>query len=377
MAFMNKFSFVGTPVLPKQDSKRPFYNEAETKDHSSKYRRITLGVKESDQNMAFVEAFGAQQKTIKTMDKSGNKIEVDWADRLDEDVVKNVANYRKFVLNLGTDFGGRQEFISAYDFLAAVNNWLQKYSGRIVVSGQFQKEWYKDRYMDRYQFQSIYAVTDEERKNRLGLTFDIFYNKDSIDETDWKDEKKIYLNGYIGQFINKDEGVKYIPQQLVFNGSKYQEDNDKHMKLLKYKMKYIKTKSKTYVHIPWDVVLLRGAETVEFDESMLTDAQREQVELGVKTVDDFRPKGDIYGTKIYEYRLFDPKLVGEEFADGLVDTELSEDEFQEQVYVPDTEEKLEDVMKQAAEKKSTPAHTSKDEPPFNVEGDSVDDDELF
>lgn len=369
MAFMNRFSFVGTPVLPKQESKRPFYSESESKDHATKYRRVTLGIKESDQNMAFVEAFGAVQKTVKTMDKSGNKIEVDWKDRLDKDVVQNVAGYRKYVLHLGDDFGGRQEFISAYDFLAAVNEWLPKYKGRVAVTGQFQKDWYKDHYTDRFQFQSIYAVTDDNRKSRLALTMDVFYNKESIDETDWKSEKRIYLNGYISQYINKDEGTQYVPQQFVFNANKYQDDNPQHMKLLNYKLKYVKTKSKTYVHIPWDVVLLRGAETVEFDESMLTDAQREQVELGVKTVDDFKPKGDIYGTKINEYRLFDPKLVGD-FENGFVDTELTDTEFQEQIYAPATEEKMEDVMKQAEA-------SAKDDEDAPFDADSVDDEELF
>lgn len=371
MAFSNRFSFVGSPVIPKPDAKRPLVAECETRDHSGKYRRANLGVKESDQNMAWVEAFGSQQKVIKTVDKDGKNIEIDWNDRLDDEVVKNVANYRKFVLNLGEEYGGRQEFISAYDFLGAINEWLPKYKGRIVVTGQFTKDWYKDRYTDRYQFQSIYAVTDEARKNRLAVMLDVYYNVNCIDDTDWKTEKRIILNGYISQFINKDEGRKYIPHQLVFSGAKYDEANENHMRILKYKQKYLKPKSKTYVHILWDIVLLNGAETVEFTADMLTDAQREQVELGIKTVDDFRPKGDIYGSKIMEYRLFDPKLQGE-FENGFVDTEMTEDEFTEEVYEPATEEKLEDVMKKAEAK----ATKNEDEPPFGTE-ESVSDDELF
>ena len=366
MAYMNRFSFVGEPVLPKAESKRPFYSESDSKDHTTKYRRMTFGIKESDQNMAFVEAFGAEQKTIKTMDRDGNKIEVDWADRLDNTVIGSVANYRKFVMNLGEEYGGRQEFVSAYDFLKAISEQLPHYHGRVVVSGQFQKEWYKDHYTDRYQFQSIYAVTDDDRKNRLSLTMDIFYNKDSVDIADWGSEKRIYLNGYVSQYMGKDEGTKYIPQQFVFNGAKYDPDNAAHMKLLAYKRKYIETKSKTYVHIPWEVVLLRGAETIDFDESMLTDQQREQVELGIKTIDDFKPRGDVYGTKINEYRLFDPKLVGD-FSEGVVDTEMKDDEFQESVYVPTTEERMDDVMKAANEEASEKTGTDNE----------VDSDDLF
>lgn len=376
MAFSNRFSFVGTPVIPKPDAKRPLLVDGETSDHTNKYRRSTFGVKESDKNMGWVEAFGGQQKTIKTVDRDGKNIEIDWADRFDEEVVKNVAGYRKFVLNLGEEFGGRQEFISAYDFLGAVGEWLPQYKGRVAVTGQFTKDWYKDRYTDRFQFQSIYAVVDDERKSRLSLTMDVFYNAGCVDDTDWKSEKRIVLNGYISQYINKDEGHKYIPHQFIFSGAKYDEANEKHMKILKYKQKYLKTKSKTFVHIPWDVVLLNGAETVEFTADMLTDAQREQVELGIKKVEDFRPKGDIYGSKITEYRLFDPKLQGE-FENGLVDTELKEDQFAEEIYEPATEEKIEDVMKKAEAKTAkAKTETEEDEPPFDATP-SVGDDELF
>lgn len=370
MAVSNRFSFVGTIVIPKPDSKRPLLMDGESHDHTTHYRRSTFGVKESDRNMAWVEQFGAAGQTIRTADRDGNKIEIDWKDRFDEDVVKNVANYRKFVLNLGDDYGGRQEFVAAYDFLGAVSEWLPKYNGRVVVTGQFSKDFYNGKYMDRFQFQSIYAVTDDERKNRLGVTLDLYYNVNSLDTAEWKDSKRLYLNGYVSQYINKDEGNKYMPHQTILDATKFDESNERHMKLLKYRKKYLQVKNKTYVHVPWECVLLSGAETVEFTADMLTDAQREQVELGIKSIDDFRPRGDIYGSKIVEYRLFDPKLTGD-FENGVVDTELTESEFENEIFEPATEEKLEDVLKEAEDKKS------EDKAPFDADESSVDDDELF
>jgi hypothetical protein len=121
------------------------------------------------------------------------------------------------------------------------------------------------------------------------------------------------------------------------------------------------------VHIPWEVMLLRGAEDVEFNESMLTDAQKEQVELGIKTVDDFRPRGQIFGDKVNEYRLYDPKLTSG-FEDGLVDTKMKPSDFEEDVYVPAKDEKLEDVIKEAESKK-------KEEVPFEEDDDA--DEDLF
>ena len=160
---------------------------------------------------------------------------------------------------------------------------------------------------------------------------DLFYNKNSLDDSDFDENKKMTLDCYIEQYINKDEGRKYVPIQVVFSGAKYDLENEKHKKLFDYKMKYIKVKNKNMVHIPWEIVLLRGAEEAEFDESMLTDSQREQVELGIKSVDDFRPKGNIYGDRIDEFRLFEPKLEGD-YADGVLECDDTADEFEEKIF---------------------------------------------
>jgi len=119
--------------------------------------------------------------------------------------------------------------------------------------------------------------------------------------------------------------------------------------------------------------LLHGAEGVEWNESMLTKAQKEQVELGIKTVDDFKPRGQIYGDKINEYRLFDPILKDfgkdDNFTDGIIDTGTTVSEFEDLIYVPTKDEKIEDVIKKADKVESKNATEN--------ESPKVDDDDLF
>ena len=369
----NKFNFVGTYLIPKAESKRPFTKEFDKK--GKKMISLNFGVKESDNNLAYVEGFDSTQDVIKTMNSDNEKIEIKWADRFDEDVVKTVANYKKYTIDLGEDFGGRKDFISQYDAILHIKEWLPKYKGKIAATGQFVKEPYNGQYYDKFKIQNIYAVPDDT-KSRLSLQFDIYYNKDSVDKEDFKEDKKIYLNGYIDQYINKDEKNKYISQQFVFNTSKYDlENNEKHKKLFDYKLGYIDVKNKTMVHIPWEVVLLRGADGVEWNESMLTKSQKEQVELGIKTVDDFKPRGQVLGDKVNEYRLFDPILrdFGKEgnFTDGVVDTELKLSEFEEMIYVPVKDEKLEDVVKSSNKTEEVKVEKEETSTP------TVDDDDLF
>lgn len=386
MSYQSRFSFCGTPVIPKQkaDTKRPFCKEITKKDEKTKETKkmlsMTFGIKETDMNMAFVEAFDSQQKVIKTMDTDNEKLDVDWDDRFDEDIISKVASYRKYIVDLGDDHGGRQEFITAYDMIEHLREHLPDYDGRVVVTGQFTRDWYakKKMYFSKFRVQNVFAAP-EERKNRLLLTMDLFYNKASLDDSDFDESKKMTLDCYIEQYINKDEGRKYVPIQVVFSGAKYDLENEKHKKLFDYKMKYIKVKNKNMVHIPWEIVLLRGAEEAEFDESMLTDSQREQVELGIKTVDDFRPKGNVYGDRIDEFRLFEPKLEGD-YADGVLECDDTADEFEEKIYVPAQDETMEEAKKNSkSSSKAKKDEDEDDEPPFDKDDDKdgVDEEDLF
>lgn len=384
MSYQARFNFVGTPIIPKQksDTKRPFCKELIKKDEKGKKREMlsmTFGVKESDSNMAFVEAFDSVQETIKTMDSNNEKFDVAWEDRFDKEIINQVASYRKYIVDLGEDHGGRQEFITVYDMIKHLQEHLPSYEGRVVVTGQFTRDWYgkKEMYFSKFRIQNVFAAS-EERKSRLMITADLFYNKDSFDDSDYDENKKITLDCYIEQYINKDEGRKFVPIQVVFSGAKYDMENERHKKLLEYKMKYIKVKNKDMVHIPWEMVLLRGAEEADFDESMLTDAQKEQIELGIKTLDDFKPKGNIYGDRIDEFRLYDPKLDGD-FADGLLEADDKGSEFEERIYQPPKDETLDEAKSNS--KKNKKESNENDKPPFdkdkNGNDDGVDDEDLF
>jgi hypothetical protein len=374
--------------MPKKDSTKPFYRVSTFDKYNPRKKKkekvtgcaINFGLKVSDNNMVFVEAFDSPQDIILTMDKDNNKIEVAWEDRFDDEVIEKVANYRKYTVDLGDaelkkklnrllnnqddladeelkeagfksieevkeEFskqnGLRQTFITQYDLVQFMKKNFPDYEGNVLVTGQIKKD-VSGKYGDKFNIQNVYAI-DDEHKLRFNVVMDLFYNKDSVDKSDYKEEQKIYVNGYVAQYINKEEGTKYLPQCVVFSASKYKENNKEHQAKLKYKLKYVDTQSKTYVHIPWEIVLIRGAEEIEFDQSMLTDAQKEQVELGIKTVNDFKPRGNIYGDKVYEYRLYDPDLTITGFADGLVDTGLTEKEFMEDVFKAMEAEKAEDL----------------------------------
>lgn len=367
-----RFKFVGKPKLPNPDSKKPFIKEF-TKDNK-KMVSLNFGVQEGKGSIVFVECFGSVQKTIKTKDTEGNDIEISWKDRLDKDTIKEVANYRKYVCDLGEGFE-RVEFITPWDFIQYLKENFKNYKGKVAVNGQWQKQWYKDKYYDKFPITSVYAV-DEDEISKFYITADIYYRKDCVDTSEWKENKKIIVNGYIQEYINKDEGNKFVPQQFVFSGAKYKPDNEKHQKLLAYRRKYVESSSKKWTHLLWECVMLNGTESVEFDESQLTAAQKEQIELGIKTIDDFKPNGTIFGNIVYEFRFANPSLIKtstDDFSNGFVECEFTDDEFDEQIYVPDQDEKMSDVMKETSSNKSSSKKNTKEEDDDKYE-DLLDED---
>ena len=368
-----RFKFTGEPILPKTESKRPFIKEF--KKDGIPMVSMTFGIQESKGNTGFVECFGSVQKKIKTYNTANEAIEIDWDDRFNQDIIKDIASFKKYIVDLGEEDGGRFEFITAYDAILYLKETLPKYKGKIRVVGQVVKQWYEKQYYDKFQFTSVYSV-DEDKKNRLAVTADIYYKKDCIDTSDWKDEKKLYIDGYIPQYINKDEGTKFIPQRFVFNASRYKDDNEHHQKLLAYKLKYIKCDKKKWQHLLWECVFQNGAEEIDFDESQLTEAQKEQIELGIRKLEDFKPNGLIYGNSIHEYRLFEPYLIKTseaDFSDGFVEVDLSDSDFEDLIYQPPKNEKMSDVLKKSEEKEEKEEEQKEEQ----NEDDDISDDDLF
>lgn len=210
--------------------------------------------------------------------------------------------------------------------------------------------------------QAVWYRRDTE-KPQLAMSVPLTYWKDCVDKSDLKESGKIFINGYVSQYATKEEGGKFLPFCVVFDTTKYNMEIPKHKALYDFKMKFIDVKEKTPATMMWDVRVVNGAEEVDFDESQLTDLQKMQIELGDATLDDFRPRGQIYGSKVTELRLNKPML-RDDFADGMFDTGYKLSEFEDKIAVPAKDETVADMEKSAAKPDSA-------KPPFE------DDLELF
>lgn len=372
---MANFTFTGEFTIPKDN----FYKETSWKDKRTgkdiAARRISFAVKESQTNSRFVSLFASENPAgINTFDRNGEKITVAWKDRFDEDVLETVSSIQKHIVDLSdadqkeelrkaidnndfaevsekygvTDYKSAKElldalkeerktFLSTYDMAEYLAENLPKYNGKITVTGRLRKRYYNGKYVEDYEIGSVYSARTDS-KNKLSVKAELFFNKDCVDKSQLKTDGKIYLSAYIQEYINSTEKNKYIPFDVVFDTTVYKPDNEKHMKLLAFKQSYIDISNKTYQSMLFELRLVNGAEEVEFDESCLTEAQKMRIELGMKTLEDFRPRNKIYGNRVHLYKIFEPSLTGK-FDSGLIDTELSPKEFDEFIYNPERDKK--------------------------------------
>ena len=171
----NRFNFVGNISIPKETSKKPLLSTKTIeyvrngKKNSMELTSLNFGIKESDTNMAFMEVSDSPRSIIKSKDTDNNDIEIDWDDRKDPDIVATVANYRKYIVNLGEEFDGRQEFLTQFDMIEFLAEKLPEYKGKILAVGDYQKTYSKGKWYEKFRLQNLYAV-EEDRKSRLGLS---------------------------------------------------------------------------------------------------------------------------------------------------------------------------------------------------------------
>lgn len=335
-----RFNFTGTIGAITDEGSKGYFSRSGSKN-GEPYESVNFSVSSAKNNRGYVELFGMKSDTIHTTDSDGNKFDVAWDDRNDEDIVKDVANYRKNIVTLKD--GERHEYISAYDAVQEVRGAIPDMVGKkFTITGNVSKNIYNGKMSDRFQISNIY-VASEESKPRLSITGEFFFTKDSIDCGDWNDSHKLTITGWSQEYIKDEKKRMYCERQCVFDCSKIDFNNEQQRRIAEFRLKYlgialkgdkitVKLDAKKVYKINATFLYQNGAEEIEFDESELTESQKEAIALGLKTLDDFRPVGaSIYGNRITVLKLIDMDMRAP-YDSGCVALDDSVDEFMEDVY---------------------------------------------
>lgn len=297
--------------------------------------------------------------------KKGENIQVPWKDRNKEEVIDKVAEFKKFIVDvekygrryklenaltshkngnlsdedlkelgvaaedLESEFEKskkrRKEFISEYDFTeylyklissGKIDGKLFKVLGNIVYS-EYNGKIYKKLVPTR-----IYLVDDNEKQVSTGQ-ITLFYNKESLDSGSYDSTKKYYVNGFVREYDGQRKENVPIPVQVVIDDSN--EDEKVHKKVTIIKNQF-EVSDDSWKEFGVKVKLLDGAQKVEITPEMLTDFQKEMLELEAITMDEVRKEigGDVYGDRVQEMVIVN---VARGYSKGRKDTVYIDSDF--------------------------------------------------
>lgn len=353
-----RFSFIGSLVA----SKEPMTDNKLSDTSEWKKQRLNVGVKVDGNaqflNMEFIHSDRVSK--CKILDKDGELMEVSLNETHKPEIINKASDLTKIVIDLETDFEKKKEYTKLLfkvrnhekdnrDLLSKKeltddekakieenNSKIEEYqkqinelatnrvvfchmkdaikflnasiptigTSKIKITGNIKSNFYNGKNNIQYIPNNIELVP-EETESQLKAYIDVFYDKDSIEDD--KKLKKMFINGYIGEREKKKD--KLYPLTVLIDYTKIDEEDDDQKALLDFMKNTFKITDKKQVHkIGVEINVINGSEIVEFDESCLTKEQKTAVALGLKKVEDFKPRGNVYGNRIQELRVCCPDL---------------------------------------------------------------------
>lgn len=382
----NTFTFTGQVNIPRKEDQ---FHKVFTNTSGFEGHKVRFAINESTTNGQYVELFGGTNTLkpfpIKTAKKrklgedgkyeKGVELEIPFSERLNPTYVRMVDDFRKTIIDLTTDneakqkgydlrrdirdieskkeitdedlnklaelykehdelLPNRKEFLHAYDaalFLAEALPTLPK-DTQVKVTGNLSQNIYNDKVQKHFDIRGMEVITYEGVPNALKLIVDAFFTKGAVDKESFKEDKKIYIDAYLQSYDSAIKGDNFFSNSLVINAEKLDLENPKHQGLLNLLVKTFEVKSaKEVKHIPLEVKVIRGSEEVEFDESKLTDTQKEYIALGLAALDDYKPVGRVFGETVEEYRIVKPlleEMSGFDFRDGAIEADIEVEDLE-------------------------------------------------
>ena len=217
---------------------------------------------------------------------------------------------------------------------------------KVRVSGNAVNNYYND--VNKLQYvPKIIEYVPDDTPTCLKVEATVFFeNKAMIND---EKNKKIMVNGYLPETRRKV--TKLYPTMFIIDYNKLDLSQKSHQTALEFMKSTFEGKDKKSVYrVLVDIDVIDGAEAKEFTEDDLTKEQKQAIELGFNTFEDFKPKNLIYGSNIVEYRVVKP-ILKEEYSSGAVVAFANKDLIN---YLPNSEPVNEP---QKEEKKEEPAPT--------------------
>ena len=274
-------------------------------------------------NVQFLRASGgmwdekhASKNSVMTYKHNENgkdePITIKWDDRLNSEIAATIANYRTYTVDteIAADRKTAEEsgdeaaieaskkkhkiFITAIDFV----KWLDKVTSNEKtkdwiwkVTGEVEYSYSKGNWYRNFVPRRVYHVDPATEQQCIG-TIKTFFTEDCVSE----DDNTYYFNTYTQYYDQQCKKNCFTPAPISIPKT--------HPKAKGFAKLLGKAEGDEVREFGINVFYINGAQKVEITEDMLSDEQKELLELNMITMDDIRRElGDsVYGDKKTETR---------------------------------------------------------------------------
>lgn len=314
----NTFSFVGKISRRKENAfvERNF-------DSGWLINELNLTMTCGD-NVQFLRASGgmwdekhASKNSVMTYKHNENgkdePITIKWDERLNPEIAVTIANYRTYTIDteIAKDRKTAEEsgdasaidaskkkhklFITAIDFV----KWLDKVTSNEKtkdwiwrVTGEVEYNYSKGNWYRNFVPRRVYHVDPETEQQCVG-TIKTFFTEDCVSD----DDNNFYFNTYTQYYDQQCKKNCFTPMPLVIPKD--------HPKANGFKKIFSKAEGDEVREFGVNVIYINGAQRVEITPEMLSDEQRELLDMNMITMDDIRKElgNTVYGDKKTETRI--------------------------------------------------------------------------
>lgn len=320
----NTFRFYGDAFILKEG----VHSEIKSKKPGSTWvgQKAKFGVQKDGGKPIYLEIMGGNNKLIYTYSADNKKLEIPFDSRFEKDVVDSVANFKKYTVKIGND---RFDYISEYDFVLKLKEVIK--SGiKILVTGEIVQDLYEGKAYTKYKptYVRIIGDNEEKEKDSFKTNYEVFYTDGAIDDEVYDEDKKIYISGFVETYDKATKSNVKVPKQFIINGSNIDNIKDEKVKeLANKKLDFMKRQFETdgWKKCGWECSIFKGANDVEITIDDLTTFEKEQIELGMKTFDEFKQQYSVKGAETEELRLV--RISSQYTADGAESVEEEDIKF--------------------------------------------------
>lgn len=260
--------------------------------------------------------------TLKAVENGKDeKMEVQWNDRFNEDVINSVAGYKKWVVD--TDFYAhrkelednglddelekskkkRKEFLHASDFIDYLrkildNEMSKEMVFRVTGNMDFSYSEKQDTYYRTFTPQKITRVPDDTKQICEG-SMKVYFSENAVDDTMADETGDIVFNAYTQSYFSNIKGNAFVPMSFTISKDAEMAEG--------FKMLFGDVEDERVMELGIIVDFINGSQRVEITEDMLTDKQKKMIAMKMTTLEKISEElgGSVYGDKVTKVVLKD------------------------------------------------------------------------